>query len=145
MLASNQVRTNSRRATCLSTTTARSHVAIQSNSCCSGHMMISCLTMKTGLLTKIAGTYFTICASKCTLNSTNQLTASEAAEAGLTWPKTSALMSRGCMQSFNLLALKLSILIANINRRPPRPWRPPSHGLKPALSWVEAACKISTS
>ena len=70
-------------------------------------MMISCLTMKTGLLTKIAGTYFTICASKCTLNSTNQLTASEAAEAGLTWPKTSALMSRGCMQSFNHLALKL--------------------------------------
>ena len=43
-------------------------------------------------------------------NSTYQLTASEAVEtveAGLTWPETSAFMSRGCMQSFNLLALKL--------------------------------------
>ena len=31
----------------------------------------------------------------------------EAAEAGLTWPKASALMSKDCVQSFNLLALKL--------------------------------------
>ena len=40
-------------------------------------------------------------------NSQNKLTASEAAEAGLDRPKTSALMSKGCMQSFEVLALKL--------------------------------------
>ena len=48
-------------------------------------------------------------------NSTYQLTASEAVEAGLTWPKTSAFMSRGCMETFNLLALKLRLLIALIS------------------------------
>ena len=48
-------------------------------------------------------------------NSTYQLTASEAVEAGLTWPKTSAFMSKGYMQSFNLLALKLRLLIAHIS------------------------------
>ena len=42
-----------------------------------------------------------------TQNSANQLTASEAAEASLDRPKTSARMSKGCMQSFDLLALKL--------------------------------------
>ena len=35
-----------------------------------------------------------------------QLTASEAAEADLTRLKTSSLMSGGCMQSLNLVALK---------------------------------------
>ena len=51
-------------------------------------------------------------------NSTYQLTASEAVEiveAGLTWPETSAFMSRGCIQSFNLLALKLRLLIEHIS------------------------------
>ena len=38
-----------------------------------------------------------------TPKSVNQLTASEAAEAGLTRPKTTALMSGGYMPSFNLL------------------------------------------
>ena len=38
-----------------------------------------------------------------------QLKASEAVEAGLKWFKTSAFMSRGCMQSFNLIALKLRL------------------------------------
>ena len=42
-----------------------------------------------------------------TPKSVNQLTASEAVEAGLDRPKTSALMNGGCMQSFDLLALKL--------------------------------------
>ena len=50
-------------------------------------------------------------------NSTYQLTASEAMEAGLTWPKTSALMSRGCMQNFNLLGLKLRLLLINVTKR----------------------------
>ena len=40
-----------------------------------------------------------------TENSANQLTASEAAEAGFIRLITSALMSKGCMQSFDLLAL----------------------------------------
>ena len=48
-------------------------------------------------------------------NSTYQLTASEAVEAGLILPKTSAFMSRGCIQSFNLLALKLRLLIEHIS------------------------------
>ena len=54
-------------------------------------------------------------------NSTYQLAASEAVEiveaveAGLTWPETSAFMSRGCIQSFNLLALKLRLLIEHIS------------------------------
>ena len=48
-----------------------------------------------------------------TPNSTYQLTASEAAEAGLDRPKTSALMNGGCMQSFDLLALKLRPCIGN--------------------------------
>ena len=38
-----------------------------------------------------------------TPKSVNKLTASEAAEAGLTRPKTTALMSGGYMSSFNLL------------------------------------------
>ena len=42
-----------------------------------------------------------------TPNSTNQITASEAAEAGFIWLITSALICNGCIQSFNLLALKL--------------------------------------
>ena len=42
-----------------------------------------------------------------TPKSTYQLMASAAAEAGLNRPKTSALMNGGCMQSFDLLALKL--------------------------------------
>ena len=45
-------------------------------------------------------------------NSTYQLTASEAVEAGLTWPKSSAFMSQGCMETFNLLALKIRLLLA---------------------------------
>ena len=36
--------------------------------------------------------------------------ASEAVEAGLTWHKSSALMIRGYMQSFDLIALKLRLL-----------------------------------
>ena len=47
--------------------------------------------------------------------STYRLTASEAVEAGLTRPKTSAFMSQGCMQSFNLLALKLRLLRVHIS------------------------------
>ena len=42
-----------------------------------------------------------------TPNSTCEVTASEAAEAGLIVTMTCARMSRGYMQSFNLLALKL--------------------------------------
>ena len=42
-----------------------------------------------------------------TPNSTYQLAASEATEAGLERPKTSAFMSGGCMQSLNPIALKL--------------------------------------
>ena len=42
-----------------------------------------------------------------TENSANQLTASEATEAGLNRPKTSARVCKGCMQSYDLLALKL--------------------------------------
>ena len=42
-----------------------------------------------------------------TPNSTCEVTASEAVEAGLIWPKTSAHICRGHMQSFNLLASKL--------------------------------------
>ena len=63
-------------------------------------------------------------------------------EAGFKWPKISAFMNLGCIQSFNLLALKLRLLIGHISWRPRRPWRPASHGLKLALSWVEAACKV---
>ena len=48
-----------------------------------------------------------------TPTSTYQMTASEAAEAGLDRPKTSALMNGGCMQSFDLLALKLRPCIGN--------------------------------
>jgi len=72
-----------------------------------------------------------------TPNSTYQLTASEALEAGLKWPKTSALMSLGCMQSFNLLALKIRLLIAHISKRPRRPLRQASHILKTSafMSW----------
>ena len=47
---------------------------------------------------------------------------------------------------FELLALKLRLLIEHFSWRPQRPWRPASLGLKPALSWgVKAACKDSTS
>ena len=74
-----------------------------------------------------------------------QLTASEAVEATLTWPKTSAVMSLGCMQNFNLLVFKLRPLLTNISWRPRRLWRPASRGQKLAQSSVEAACKISTS
>ena len=50
-------------------------------------------------------------------NSNYQLMASEAAEAGLTWPKTSALISRGYKQSFYLLALKRRLLLISVKKR----------------------------
>ena len=47
-------------------------------------------------------------------NSTNQLTASEAAEADLIWPMSPAPMGRGHMQSFNLLGQTVSESIKDI-------------------------------